>query len=81
MEKTSKQFENNVTASFAYVKKDILMLNDSFSDLFERVAHLISNQSRLTEEIASLKKTVDTLSSKKVAKKTVKKAKKISRKK
>ncbi len=78
MEKGNGKLESNVTASFAYVKKDILMLNDSFSDLFERVAHLISNQSRLTEEIASLKKEVGKLSKKKAVKK---KAKKTSKKK
>jgi regulator of replication initiation timing len=91
MEKGNNKFESNVTASFAYVKKDILMLNDSFSDLFERVAHLISNQSRLTEEITSLRKEVEKLSHRSVYpknrssganKKAVKKkAKKTSKKK
>jgi uncharacterized small protein (DUF1192 family) len=75
MERTQSKFENNVTASFAYVKKDILMLNDSFSEIFERVAHLISNQAMLSEEIASLKAEVERLSpqNKKVTKKIVKK--------
>jgi hypothetical protein len=57
------QLEKNTTASFAYVKKDILMLNDAFSDLVDRVQAL----SDKVEELE--KKKV-----KKVAKKSKKKA-------
>ena len=40
-EKSLSQLEMNTTASFAYVKKDILMLNDAFSDLFDKMQKLI----------------------------------------
>ena len=58
----TSQLEKNTTASFAYVKKDILMLNDAFSDLVDRVQAL----SDKVEELE--KKKV-----KKVAKKSKKK--------
>ena len=40
MAKTIEQIEKNVSASFGYVKKDMLMLNDAFSDIHEKIQHL-----------------------------------------
>ena len=55
MEKSPKQIEKNVSASFAYVKKDMLMLNDAFSDLHDKVQHLSLNHAMLLEEIGKLR--------------------------
>ena len=55
MEKSTKQVEKNVSASFGYVKKDMLMLNDAFSDLHDKVQHLSLNHAMLLEEITKLR--------------------------
>lgn len=55
MEKTAEQIEKNVSASFGYVKKDMLMLNDAFSDLHDKVQHLSLNHAMLLEEISKLR--------------------------
>ena len=60
MEKSTNQIEKNVSASFASVKKDMLMLNDSFSDLHDKVQHLSLNHAMLLEEITKLKKEKST---------------------
>ncbi|MBT7706653.1 hypothetical protein HN747_04350 [archaeon] len=57
MKKTRSQLELNTTASFAYVKKDILMLNDAFSDLFDKMQKLIGRVEKL-EAAAGKKKVV-----------------------
>ena len=54
MEKTAMQVEKNVSASFGYVKKDMLMLNDAFSDLYEKVQELSLNYSVLLEKVEKL---------------------------
>ena len=54
MEKTTNQIEKNVSASFASVKKDMLMLNDAFSDLHDKVQHLSLNHATLLEQITKL---------------------------
>jgi len=83
MEKSVDQVEKNVSASFAYVKKDMLMLNDAFSDLHDKMQHLSLNHAMLIEEIGKLKaemakKTEKKKTSKKkvIVKKPVKKIKK-----
>lgn len=84
MEKTVSQVEKNVSASFGYVKKDMLMLNDAFSDLHDKMQHLSLNHASLLEELGRLRKEVSTLKEKKVSvKKSPKKAvaKKTSKKK
>lgn len=88
MEKNVSQVEKNVSASFAYVKKDMLMLNDAFSDLNDKMQHLSLNHAMLLEEIGKLKKELaiatgkEKPSKKKVVKKSSpKKAKKASPKK
>jgi hypothetical protein len=55
MEKSANQVEKNVSASFAYVKKDMLMLNDAFSDIHDKVQHLSLNHAMLLEEIGKLR--------------------------
>ena len=49
MTNSSEQIEKNVSASFAYVKKDMLMLNDAFSDIHDKVQHLSLNHAVLLE--------------------------------
>ena len=56
MEKSTSQIEKNVSASFGYVKKDMLMLNDAFSDIHEKIQNLSSNHAVLLEEITKLRK-------------------------
>ena len=80
MEKTTHQIEKNVSASFAYVKKDMLMLNDAFSDIHDKVQHLSLNHAMLLEEIGKLKSQlaksgnkVPAIKKKVVVKKTTKK--------
>lgn len=67
MEKTPEQIEKNVSASFAYVKKDMLMLNDAFSDLHDKVQHLSLNHGVLLEEVTKLRKEVEKATGKKIA--------------
>ena len=70
MEKATRQIEKNVSASFGYVKKDMLMLNDAFSDMHSKIQHLSLNHAMLLEEIEKLRKEV---AGKKTAKTTAKK--------
>ena len=79
MEKSVDQVEKNVSASFAYVKKDMLMLNDAFSDLHDKMQHLSLNHAMLLEEIGKLRTEIAKTSGKKVEKK--KPVKKVAKKK
>ncbi len=77
MEKSTKQIERDVSASFAYVKKDMLMLNDAFSDIHDKVQHLNMNHATLLGEIEKLREEIsNTSKKKKTTKKTTKKKKK-----
>jgi hypothetical protein len=58
MTNSSEQIEKNVSASFAYVKKDMLMLNDAFSDIHDKVQHLSLNHAVLLEEIGKLRSEI-----------------------
>lgn len=58
MRKTTKQIEKNISASFGYVKKDILMLNDVFSDLNEKIRHLSLNHATLLSEVEKLREGI-----------------------
>ena len=62
MKKSTSQLEKNTTASFAYVKKDILMLNDAFSDLFNKMQGLAGRvediEEKLTKKVSKKKKVV-----------------------
>lgn len=73
MEKATRQIEKNVSASFGYVKKDMLMLNDAFSDLHDKVQHLSLNHAMLLEEITKLKSQLPKTAKPKAVKKVVKK--------
>jgi len=81
MEKTATQVEKNVSASFGYVKKDMLMLNDAFSDLHEKVQHLSLNHAMLLEEIGRLRKEVGISGKKKIIIKKIPIKKKVVKKK
>jgi len=70
MEKSTQQIEKNVSASFAYVKKDMLMLNDAFSDIHDKVQHLSLNHAMLLEEIGKIRAEI---AGKKVKKPVIKK--------
>jgi len=65
MEKSLKQIEKNVSASFSYVKKDMLMLNDAFSDIHEKIQHLSMNHATILGEIEKIKQELNKLSGKK----------------
>ncbi len=73
MEKAPKQMERDISASFGYVKKDMLMLNDAFSDLHDKVQHLSLNHAMLLEEITKLKSEIK--GGKSTVKKVIKKKK------
>jgi hypothetical protein len=64
IDKTVVQLEKNISASFGYVKKDMLMLNDAFSDLNDKIQHLSLNHAELLGEIERLRKVVDKKSKK-----------------
>ncbi len=83
MANTLEQFERNVQASFGYVKKDLLMVNDSIADLHEKIQHLSLNNVALLEEVRRLREQVQgKKSSKKKAKpKKAKKQKSVKKKK
>jgi predicted flap endonuclease-1-like 5' DNA nuclease len=73
MEKTIEQVEKNVSASFGYVKKDMLMLNDAFSDLHDKMQHLSLNHATLLAEIEKLRSESGKGPAKKTTKVSVKK--------
>lgn len=68
------QLEKNVSASFGYVKKDLLMLNDAISDLHDKIQHISMNHALLLEKIQSIENAVvkDEKTLKKVSQKAVK---------
>ena len=79
MEKTISQFERNVSASFGYVKKDLLMINDAISSIQEKISHLSLNHATLLEEVEKLRKQIN--ERKNITKKKVEKKKKSGKKK
>jgi hypothetical protein len=64
MKKSAGQVEKNVSASFGYVKKDMLMLNDAFSNLHDKMQHLSLNHAMLLEEIGKIRKEIAELDGK-----------------
>lgn len=56
MANTLRQLEKNVSASFGYVKKDLMMLNDALDTLREQIQHLSLNHAALLGEIERLRK-------------------------
>lgn len=88
MTKNVQQLERNVSASFGYVKKDLLMLNDSISDLHDKIQHLSLNHAALMSKLSFLEnaivkdeKKLKTVAKKPVKKKTASKKKKSNSKK
>ena len=79
MERSNKQLEMNVAASFGYVKKDVLMLNDSYTKIQETISILADNYKQLKEEVKRLKEKKSTpkkaVSKPKVVKKVASKPK------
>ena len=71
MEKSVEQIEKNVSASFGYVKKDMLMLNDAFSDIHDKIQHLSINHAALLEEIGRLRDELAKITAKRPSKKVV----------
>jgi len=69
MAKSTGQIEKNVSASFSYVKKDMLMLNDAFSDIHDKMQHLSLNHAMLLEEIGKLRAQLAEMSENKTKKK------------
>ena len=63
------QFEKNVSASFGYVKKDLLMINDSISDLHDQIQHLSLNNAALLGKMAELEQKIANSSNKVKSKK------------
>ena len=61
MEKSVRTVEINTSASFGYVKKDILMLNDSFSDLHDKFEKLLVEYDKVLDELKKIKKDVSSL--------------------
>jgi len=79
MVKTLSQVEKNVQASFGYVKKDLLMINDAISDIHDKIQHLSLNHAALLgrlEKIRGGNVAQKQPKKKKVAKKKKKAAKK-----
>jgi len=78
MVKTIEEVERNVSASFGYVKKDMLMLNDAISDVHDKIQHLSLNHAALLGEIQKIsEKIIGKKSAVKSEKKAVKKVKKV----
>jgi len=80
MGKSTKRIEKNVSASFAYVKKDILMLNDAFSDLHDKIQHLSLNHATLLGEVEKLREEITKLSGKRTSRKVRRMTKKKTKK-
>ena len=58
MAKTINEVEKNTSASFGYVKKDILMLNDAISDIHDKIQHLSLNHASLLEKLQGIENEV-----------------------
>ena len=67
MKKSTSQIEKNVSASFGYVKKDMLMLNDAFSDMHDKIQHLSLNHAVLLGEVEKLRNEVSNITGKPVS--------------
>ena len=82
MVNSAEQIEKNVSASFGYVKKDMLMLNDALSDVHDKIQHLSMNNAALLDEVRKVSVAVGKLGVGKTSVKKVKaKVKKVKAKK
>jgi hypothetical protein len=75
MANSVNQVEKNVQASFGYVKKDLLMLNDAVSDIHDKIQHLSLNHATLLGEIQNLRSKLGLKAKPKKVKAKAKKAK------
>ena len=77
MAKSVEEIEKNVSASFGYVKKDMLMLNDAISEVHDKIQHLSLNHASLLEQLQRIENAVvkDEKKLRKVAKTAKKKPK------
>ena len=73
MAKTVKALEKNIEISFGYVKKDLMSLNDSISNLNDKIQHLSLNHAGLLEQIGKIEKAISGKVKKTPQKKEVKK--------
>lgn len=72
-----RQLEKNVSASFSYVKKDMLMINDALSDIHDKIQNLSMSHAALLQEIQKMNSSKKTPAKKAEKKKAAKpKAKK-----
>lgn len=53
-----EQLEKNVEISFGYVKKDLLSLNDSISELHDKIQHLSMNNAMLLDKLMGIEKKI-----------------------
>ena len=58
MTNTINQIEKNTRASFGFVKKDLMNLNDTVSDIQTKIQHLSMNHAALLEKIAEVEKNI-----------------------
>ena len=72
---TIEQIEKNVQASFGYVKKDLMNLNDTVSDLQTKIQHLSMNHAALMEQLGQIELALEKSDGKKAKKKSSRKKK------
>ena len=63
------QLEKNIVLSFSYVKKDLLNLNDSVSNVSEKIQHLSLNDAMLLEKLTKIESLLSQKSKLKAVKK------------
>lgn len=78
MQLSKQQIEKNLSTSFAYVKKDILMLNDSYTNMQKAINQMAESYKVLADEIKQQRKDIDKFSVKKKDKKVAKKKDKLN---
>lgn len=80
MAKKDSQVEKNVSTSFSYVKKDILMLNDNFTELHNQFQRFLSQYELLVDEVKEIKSSMNKKPAKKKSSTKKVSTKKISKK-
>jgi hypothetical protein len=58
MREDIKKLKESLGVSFSYVKKDMLLVNDSLTELYDKIQHLSMNHASLLGKIANLEKQV-----------------------
>jgi len=54
----SHNVEKNLRRSFGYVKKDLIMANESITDIHTEVQHLSLNQASILSEVEKLREEI-----------------------